>query len=192
MRGAGAGRAGETAVLRQFQHALEARAGRAQSQNRRGSADHPAQGRDLQAVARCSSLGSMARPSPTRKSERVRVLLPSLDTRERPHYPTNRTQWPATGAVAMRQKRTWRSSACGRGPETGGNRFFRETVRRRRFARFQSRGVDGGEQKQRRVHFSFSAPPCSNRSRETNGRLPGGLPDRVAPLFPVRAPPCRG
>jgi hypothetical protein len=35
MRGAGAGRAGETAVLRQFQHPLEARAGRAQSQDRR-------------------------------------------------------------------------------------------------------------------------------------------------------------
>jgi hypothetical protein len=48
----------------------------------------------------------MARPSPTRKSERVRVLLPSLDTRERPHYPTNRTQWPATGAVAMRHEPT--------------------------------------------------------------------------------------
>src|ERR1019366_6666556 len=60
MRGAGAGRAGETAILRQFQHPLEARAGRAQSQDRRGSADHPAQGRDLQAVARARRSGQMS------------------------------------------------------------------------------------------------------------------------------------
>jgi len=107
-----------------------------------------------------------------------------------PLFLGNPTCLPEAVAATWRQKWTWRSSARGRGLETGGNRFFRETVRRRPFARFQSRGVDGWEQKQRRVHFSLSAPPCSNRSRETNGRLPGGLPDRVGPLFPVRAPPC--
>ena len=55
----------------------------------------------------------------------------------------------ATGAIfcdrsttAVRQNRTWQCSARSRGRETGGIRFFRETVRRRRFARFHSRGID--------------------------------------------------